>query len=99
MSCARAASSTLTFVKWSESVGAFVPGTAAERVRSAGACRGTHSLEDAVAEMPSARVCLARELTKKFEEYKRGTPAELLEHFKAHEPRGEFCVVIAPSES
>jgi sarcosine oxidase, subunit alpha len=37
-------------LEWSESVGAFVPGTAAERVRSAGACRGTYSLEDAVAE-------------------------------------------------
>ena len=37
-------------LEWSEPVGAFVPGTAAERVRSAGACRGTFSLEDAVAE-------------------------------------------------
>jgi 16S rRNA (cytidine1402-2'-O)-methyltransferase len=55
-------------------------------------------LEDAVAEIPQARLCLARELTKKFEEYRRGTAAELLEHFKAHEPRGEFCVVIAAKE-
>jgi 16S rRNA (cytidine1402-2'-O)-methyltransferase len=52
-------------------------------------------LEDAVAEIPNARLCLARELTKKFEEYKRGTPVELLEHFKAHSPRGEFCLVIS----
>jgi 16S rRNA (cytidine1402-2'-O)-methyltransferase len=52
-------------------------------------------LEDAVAEIPQARLCLARELTKKFEEYRRGSPAELLAHFQAHEPRGEFCVVIA----
>ena len=55
-------------------------------------------LEDAVAEIPQARLCLARELTKKFEEYRRGTAAELLEHFKGHEPRGEFCVVIAAKE-
>jgi 16S rRNA (cytidine1402-2'-O)-methyltransferase len=53
-------------------------------------------LEDAVAETPQVRICVARELTKKFEEYKRGTPAELLAHFQAHQPRGEFCVVIAP---
>ncbi len=55
-------------------------------------------LEDAVAEIPLARLCLARELTKKFEEYRRGTAAELLAHFQAHEPRGEFCLVIAPQE-
>src|SRR5476649_956045 len=55
-------------------------------------------LEDAVAEIPQARLCLARELTKKFEEYKRGTAAELLAHFKSHQPRGEFCVVIAAGE-
>ena len=55
-------------------------------------------LEDALTEIPRARLCLARELTKKFEEYKRGTAAELLEHFKAHEPRGEFCVVVAAKE-
>jgi 16S rRNA (cytidine1402-2'-O)-methyltransferase len=58
--------------------------------------RVVRMLEDAVAEIPQARLCLARELTKKFEEYRRGSPAELLAHFQAHEPRGEFCVVIAP---
>jgi 16S rRNA (cytidine1402-2'-O)-methyltransferase len=52
-------------------------------------------LEDAVAEIPQARLCLARELTKKFEEYRRGTAAELLAHFQVHEPRGEFCLVIS----
>jgi 16S rRNA (cytidine1402-2'-O)-methyltransferase len=55
-------------------------------------------LEDAVAEIPQARLCLARELTKKFEEFRRGSPAELLAHFQQHEPRGEFCVVIAPPD-
>jgi len=56
-------------------------------------------LDDAVAEIPQAQICLARELTKKFEEYRRGSPAELLAHFQAHPPKGEFCVVIAPSET
>jgi 16S rRNA (cytidine1402-2'-O)-methyltransferase len=55
-------------------------------------------LEDAVAEIPTARLCLARELTKKFEEFQRGSPEELLAHFQKHEPRGEFCVVIAPAD-
>ena len=44
---------------------------------------------------PERQVVLARELTKKFEEYRRGTAAELLAHFQAHEPRGEFCLVVA----
>lgn len=60
--------------------------------------RVVRMLEDAVAEVPLARLCVARELTKKFEEFRRGSPAELLAHFQQHEPRGEFCVVIAPSE-
>lgn len=58
--------------------------------------RVVRMLEDAVAEIPQARLCVARELTKKFEEFRRGPAAELLAHFQAHEPRGEFCVVIAP---
>jgi 16S rRNA (cytidine1402-2'-O)-methyltransferase len=56
-------------------------------------------LEDAVAEIPQMRLCLARELTKKFEEYRRGSAAELLAHFQVHAPRGEFCVVIAQPHS
>jgi 16S rRNA (cytidine1402-2'-O)-methyltransferase len=59
--------------------------------------RITKMLDNAIAEIPRARLCLARELTKKFEEYRRGAPAELLAHFQAHEPRGEFCVVISAS--
>ena len=37
----------------------------------------------------------SRELTKKFEETVRGTVAEVLDHFRAHEPKGEFVVVVA----
>ena len=60
--------------------------------------RVVRMLEDAVAEIPQARLCVARELTKKFEEYRRGSPAELLTHFQAHAPRGEFCLVIAAED-
>jgi len=37
----------------------------------------------------------ARELTKKFEEVRRGTLSELLTHFRAEEPKGEFVLVLA----
>lgn len=44
---------------------------------------------------PERRVAVSRELTKKFAETVRGTVAELLEHFRAHEPKGEFVLVVA----
>lgn len=47
---------------------------------------------------PARMVCVARELTKKFEETRRGTAPELLSHFEKHTPRGEFVVLIAPGE-
>jgi len=43
---------------------------------------------------PNRHVVLARELTKKFEEYLRGTPAELRQLFKQRAIRGEFVVLI-----
>ncbi len=39
-------------------------------------------------------IAVSRELTKKFEETVRGTIAEVLEHFHAHEPKGEFVLVV-----
>ena len=46
---------------------------------------------------PDKRVCLARELTKIYEEFKTGTPAELLEYLEKNreKQRGEFTVVVA----
>lgn len=43
---------------------------------------------------PAARVCVARELTKKFETYHRGMAEELLEHFRAHPPKGEIVLLV-----
>ena len=43
---------------------------------------------------PGRPVVLARELTKKFEEFLRGTPAELLELVKRRSLKGEFVVLI-----
>jgi len=41
-------------------------------------------------------VVLARELTKKFEEYLRGKPAELLALAKKRSLKGEFVVMVGP---
>lgn len=44
---------------------------------------------------PERLVVLARELTKKFEEHLRGTPAELLELVKQRSLKGEFVVMVS----
>lgn len=44
---------------------------------------------------PDRRVVLARELTKKFEEYLRGKPSELLEVLRRRSLKGEFVVLVA----
>jgi 16S rRNA (cytidine1402-2'-O)-methyltransferase len=46
---------------------------------------------------PERGVVLARELTKKFEEFLRGTPAELLALTKQRSLKGEFVVMIGPA--
>lgn len=40
------------------------------------------------------KVCVARELSKIYEEYKRGTADEVKKHYEAHEPKGEIVVII-----
>ena len=40
------------------------------------------------------RVAVVREITKKFEETVRGTVEEAIAHFKEHEPKGEFVIVV-----
>ncbi len=44
---------------------------------------------------PGRPVCVAREISKKFEEFLRGTAAELALRAAAHPPRGEICLVVA----
>ena len=51
-------------------------------------------LQDAF-EVYGERACaVANDLTKKFEQVKRGTISEMLEFFKTEAPRGEYTVVI-----
>jgi 16S rRNA (cytidine1402-2'-O)-methyltransferase len=45
--------------------------------------------------MPGRQLCVARELTKKFEEFRRGTASELLAHYEAHPPKGEIVLLIS----
>ena len=44
--------------------------------------------------MPARQLCVARELTKKFEEFRRGTAAELLAHYEKHPARGEITLLV-----
>lgn len=40
------------------------------------------------------RVSVSREISKMFEETVRGTLTEVIAHFEAHEPKGEFVIVL-----
>ncbi len=44
----------------------------------------------------SREVAVCRELTKMFEEIKRGAPVELINHYRENPPRGEVTMVLAP---
>src|SRR5213082_1765628 len=54
-------------------------------------------LSELAAVFPDREIVLARELTKKFEEFLRGTPAELLATAQKRSLKGEFVVLISPS--
>ncbi len=41
------------------------------------------------------RAVVARELTKQFEEYRRGTVDELHQYYREHAPRGEVVIVVS----
>ena len=48
---------------------------------------------------PSATVAVCRELTKLHEEVRRGSAAELADHYARHPPRGEIALAIGAVES
>lgn len=45
------------------------------------------------------KAAIARELTKTFEEFKRGTLGELTSYYEENEPRGEFVILVAKGEN
>src|SRR6185369_4112918 len=60
--------------------------------------RIVESLEDILSVLGDRRICAAREMTKLFEEYWRGTVSGAVEYFKSQPARGEFTLVIAGKE-
>lgn len=54
------------------------------------------SLEAIGEVLPGRAVAVARELTKKFEECRTGSPEEVAAHYAAHPPKGEIVLVIGP---
>jgi 16S rRNA (cytidine1402-2'-O)-methyltransferase len=59
--------------------------------------RLTKTLAACIDIIPERQLCVARELTKKFEEFRRGAASELLAHYQAHPPKGEIVLVISGS--
>lgn len=62
-----------------------------------------HRLKESLRDMQSImegtrKIVLARELTKKFEEFLRGTINEAVEWVEQAEIRGEFCIVLEGNE-
>ncbi len=60
-----------------------------------------HRLAECLADMRAGfgdrPAAVARELTKRFEEVRRGTLGELAAHYAAHAARGEITVVVGPA--
>lgn len=52
------------------------------------------TLEELLANLGDRRIVAARELTKKFEEFRRGTVSDLLAHYREEAPRGEFTLIV-----
>ncbi len=61
--------------------------------------RLTSTLERVAEAVPEAEVCVARELTKQFEEVVRGNPQTVLERFEGRSVKGECVVLLHVPES
>ena len=72
---------------------------AVEREESSVFFESPHRLEKTLEVMarlaPERSLCVARELTKQFEEFRRGQAAALRDHYAAHPPKGEITLVVA----
>lgn len=58
------------------------------------------TLESLVEYIPDRNIVVAREITKMFEEFKKGTPSEILEYYTTNpeKVKGEFVVMIGPKK-
>jgi 16S rRNA (cytidine1402-2'-O)-methyltransferase len=73
--------------------------TLAEETRTVVLYESPHRLVKCLAQIaeffgPERRVCVARELTKMYEEYQRGTAETVRAHYENHPPKGEIVIVI-----
>ncbi|HEX4840156.1 MAG TPA: 16S rRNA (cytidine(1402)-2'-O)-methyltransferase [Rhabdochlamydiaceae bacterium] len=57
-----------------------------------------HRLVDSLqALQPTRKVCIMRELTKKFEEHRLGTASEIAAYYEKNPPKGEIVVIVEGS--
>jgi 16S rRNA (cytidine1402-2'-O)-methyltransferase len=56
------------------------------------------TLDSLIKYLPERNLVVAREITKQFEEFVKGTPSEILSYFEKNKEkqRGEFVVIVAP---
>jgi 16S rRNA (cytidine1402-2'-O)-methyltransferase len=57
------------------------------------------TLEVCATHFPERDLCVAREMTKQFEEFRRGRAPELLAHYSARAVRGEIVFLIRGADS
>ncbi len=90
----------------------FLPRKSAQRLRKLGQLRAIEAtlvlyeslyrvkkcLAELVETMPDREVVVARELTKKFEEFLRGKPAQLIQRIGNRNLKGEFVIMIQGHE-
>lgn len=93
------------------SFGGFLPIKSGQRERELRAAAGreetsiyfespyrlTKTLKAAASVLENRQLCVARELTKKFEEFRRGSAAELVAHYEKHPAKGEIVLIISAS--
>ncbi len=60
--------------------------------------RIVEALEDILSELGDRQICVAREMTKMFEEFWRGNVSGALAYFKSQPARGEFTLVVGGAE-
>ncbi len=77
--------------------GAELAGLAATSVYYEAPHRLAAFLADAASVLGDRPAAVCRELTKHFEEVRRGTLPELAAHYAVNQARGEICVVIGPA--
>jgi 16S rRNA (cytidine1402-2'-O)-methyltransferase len=74
--------------------------TIAERDITTIVYESPHRLQKCLAQIeefmgPDREICVARELSKMYEEFQRGPVSKVKAHYDAHPPKGEIVVVIS----